>query len=98
VIVIRNGTVVTVDAADTVLFGGHVVIDGDRLAAVGAGDYPAGPGDEVIDAGLLGPDCVAAHCVWLSDHEIALVRETGTHIARNHGADGDGQRRKGARP
>ena len=33
--------------------------------------------------GLLGPDCIAAHCVWLSDTEIALMRETGTHISHN---------------
>ena len=26
---------------------------------------------------------MAAHCVWLSDTEIALMRETGTHIAHN---------------
>jgi 5-methylthioadenosine/S-adenosylhomocysteine deaminase len=39
------------------------------------------PTEVAYDAGLLGPDCVAAHCVWLSDTEIALMRETGTHIA-----------------
>jgi 5-methylthioadenosine/S-adenosylhomocysteine deaminase len=25
--------------------------------------------------------CIAAHCVWLSDTEIALMRETGTQIS-----------------
>ena len=29
------------------------------------------------------PAHVAAHCVWLSDTEIALMRETGTHISHN---------------
>ena len=41
------------------------------------------PTEIAYDAGLLGPDCVAAHCVWLSDTEIALMRETGTHISHN---------------
>jgi len=51
-IVIQGGTVLTVDAADTVHFPGHVVIDGDRITAVGAGGY-AGEvtaGTEIIDA------------------------------------------------
>jgi 5-methylthioadenosine/S-adenosylhomocysteine deaminase len=29
------------------------------------------------------PNCIAAHCVWLSDAEIALMRETGTQISHN---------------
>jgi 5-methylthioadenosine/S-adenosylhomocysteine deaminase len=41
------------------------------------------PTEVAYDAGLLGPDCVAAHCVWLTDHEISLMRETGTHISHN---------------
>lgn len=41
------------------------------------------PTEFAYDCGLLGPDCVAAHCVWLSDVEIALMRETGTHISHN---------------
>lgn len=41
------------------------------------------PTEVAYEAGILGPDCVAAHCVWLSDREIALMRETGTHIAHN---------------
>ena len=51
-IVIENGTVLTVDDTRQVYPGGHVVLDGDRIAAVGPGAY-AGPvreGDEVIDA------------------------------------------------
>jgi 5-methylthioadenosine/S-adenosylhomocysteine deaminase len=41
------------------------------------------PTEVAYDAGLLGPDCVAAHCVWLTDHELALIKETGTHISHN---------------
>jgi len=41
------------------------------------------PTEVAYDAGLLGADCVAAHCVWLTDHEIGLMRETGTHISHN---------------
>ena len=41
------------------------------------------PTEFAYDCGILGPDCIAAHCVWLSDTEIALMRETGTHISHN---------------
>jgi len=35
------------------------------------------------EAGLLGPDVLAAHCVWVDDEEIGLLRETGTKVAYN---------------
>jgi len=41
------------------------------------------PTELAYDTGLLGPDTIAAHCVWLSDTEIALMRETGTQISHN---------------
>lgn len=41
------------------------------------------PTEVAYECGILGPDCIAAHCVWLSDTEIALMRETGTHISHN---------------
>ncbi len=41
------------------------------------------PTEVAYEAGILGSDCIAAHCVWLSDREIALMRETGTHISHN---------------
>ena len=41
------------------------------------------PTEVAYDAGLLGRHTIAAHCVWLSDTEIALMRETGTQISHN---------------
>lgn len=41
------------------------------------------PAEVAYDCGILGSDCIAAHCVWLSDSEIALMRETHTHISHN---------------
>src|SRR6202012_1784989 len=35
------------------------------------------PTEVPYEAGLLGPDCVAAHCVWLSDRGLDMMRETG---------------------
>src|SRR5712692_6638044 len=39
------------------------------------------PTEVAYDCGILGRNCIAAHCVWLSDTEIALMRETGTQIS-----------------
>jgi 5-methylthioadenosine/S-adenosylhomocysteine deaminase len=41
------------------------------------------PTEVAYDTGILGRNCIAAHCVWLSDTEIALMRETGTQISHN---------------
>ena len=45
--------------------------------------YGKPPVEHVHELGLLGPDVVAAHCVWLTDREIEILRETGTHISHN---------------
>lgn len=41
------------------------------------------PAELAYENGVLGPDCVAAHCVWLSDAEIEMMAETHTSIAHN---------------
>jgi cytosine/adenosine deaminase-related metal-dependent hydrolase len=51
VIIIEGGMVLTVDDAGHVHAPGHVVIDGDRIVAVGAGRY-AGTEGVAANAGL----------------------------------------------
>jgi 5-methylthioadenosine/S-adenosylhomocysteine deaminase len=41
------------------------------------------PTEVAYECGILGSNCIAAHCVWLSDAEIALMRETNTQISHN---------------
>ena len=41
------------------------------------------PTEVAYDCGILGRNCIAAHCVWLSDIEIALMRETSTQVSHN---------------
>ena len=61
---IRHATVLTVDAADTVLRDATVVIDGDTITGVlPAGQEPTTPVDHTIDAegGFVLPGLVNAH-------------------------------------
>jgi len=39
------------------------------------------PLEVMRDRGVLGPDTVVAHCVWLDDNEIRILAETGTAVA-----------------
>ena len=45
------------------------------------------PVELAYEAGILGPDCVAAHCVHLSENEIRLLAETGTSVSHNAGSN-----------
>ncbi|KAE8446344.1 hypothetical protein EG329_012093 [Mollisiaceae sp. DMI_Dod_QoI] len=45
------------------------------------------PVEMAYEAGILGPDCVAAHCVHLSDNEMRLLAETGTSVSHNAGSN-----------
>jgi 5-methylthioadenosine/S-adenosylhomocysteine deaminase len=33
------------------------------------------------DLGLLGPDVLAAHCIWLSDEDVGILADTGTSVS-----------------
>jgi 5-methylthioadenosine/S-adenosylhomocysteine deaminase len=43
--------------------------------------YGRRPVEVAYDCGVLGPDCVAAHCIWVSDDELALLRESRTNVS-----------------
>ncbi len=43
--------------------------------------YGKRPGEHMFDLDVLGRDVLAAHCVWLSDKEIRLLKETGTAVS-----------------
>lgn len=45
------------------------------------------PTELAYELGFLGPDVLAAHCVHLSDDEIRMMAETGTHISHNPGSN-----------
>jgi 5-methylthioadenosine/S-adenosylhomocysteine deaminase len=45
--------------------------------------YGKRPVEHAYDLGILGKDCVAAHCVWLNDREIQLLKETETNVSHN---------------
>jgi 5-methylthioadenosine/S-adenosylhomocysteine deaminase len=51
-VIVTNGSVVTLDDANTAFFPGHVVTEGNRITAVGEGPYtgPLGPTDVTVDA------------------------------------------------
>lgn len=39
----------------------------------------AGEAEALYEFGALGPNTLLAHSIWLSDHELDLIRETGAH-------------------
>jgi 5-methylthioadenosine/S-adenosylhomocysteine deaminase len=41
------------------------------------------PFDYLDEIGFLGPEVTAAHAVWLSDHEINVIKSSGTKISHN---------------
>jgi len=43
--------------------------------------YSKMPIEHFRELGVLGPDVVLAHCVWLSDNEIMILRNTDTNVA-----------------
>lgn len=45
--------------------------------------FGATPTRHLQNLGLLGPDVLGAHCIWLSDEDIELFARTGTKVAHN---------------
>ncbi len=45
--------------------------------------YGKTPTRHLHDLGLLAPDVLGAHCIWLSDDDIGLLRDSGTRVAHN---------------
>nr|MCU0507078.1 amidohydrolase family protein [Anaerolineae bacterium] len=41
------------------------------------------PTEHLNNLGLLGPDVLGAHCIWLTDSDIELFARTGTKVAHN---------------
>jgi len=61
-VVFRNATVLTMDDAHTVLTGADVLVDGERIAAVGTGlEVPAGTAEIDATGGIVMPGMIDTH-------------------------------------
>lgn len=49
--------------------------------------YGKTPTEFLYDLGVLGPDTIAAHCIHMTDHDLALLHETGTKVAHCIGSN-----------
>jgi 5-methylthioadenosine/S-adenosylhomocysteine deaminase len=45
--------------------------------------YGKRPIEQAYNLGVLGEDCVAAHCVWVADREMRILKDTKTHVVHN---------------
>ncbi|WP_437875293.1 amidohydrolase family protein [Sorangium sp. So ce513] len=71
---VRAGIVYTADASDRVLPGGWILVEGDKIAAMGGKGAPEPTADQVIDASrhMVLPGLINAHwheCFVAPDHE-----------------------------
>jgi 5-methylthioadenosine/S-adenosylhomocysteine deaminase len=68
--------------ADDLGTGIHMHLS-ESLAAIKSTEELFGrpPTQVAFDCGLLGPDCVAAHCLYLSDRDLRLLRDTRTNVS-----------------
>jgi cytosine/adenosine deaminase-related metal-dependent hydrolase len=69
-IIIENCAVATVDAHGTEHASGHVVVDGGRIVAVGAGPAPAGPAQAAGVRRVDGSDCLATPGLVNTHHHL----------------------------
>ncbi len=81
-LLVGNGTVFTLGAANRVIPDGGVLIEGDRIAAVGPTEALAGRADERIDAGgrLIMPGLVCAHHHFYSTYACGLGSEPAANF------------------
>ena len=84
---IENGTVLPMTRDGGIIDGGHVLIEGDRIAAVARGPAPDRPGLQRLDArgGIIMPGLVDAHAH--AGH--ALTKSLGTSAREWMGLAGD---------
>lgn len=64
----------------------HLCESEQEVAEVQA-KYGKTPMEIAYESGCLGPDTVAAHCVHLTDRDIALLAETGTAVSYDPGSN-----------
>jgi 5-methylthioadenosine/S-adenosylhomocysteine deaminase len=58
----------------------HVAQSSNEVSAV-RGRYGCSPVEYLRDAGALGPNVVAAHCVYAGQSDLDILRDTGTTVA-----------------
>ena len=58
--------------------------------------HGASPVRYLNSIGLLGPDVLGAHCIWLDDDDIRIMAETGATVGPLPGVQYEGGRRRGA--
>jgi 5-methylthioadenosine/S-adenosylhomocysteine deaminase len=68
--------------ADELGTGIHMHLS-ESMAAIEMSEQLFGrrPTQVAYDCGLLGPDCVAAHCLYLSDQDLKMLSETHTNVS-----------------
>jgi 5-methylthioadenosine/S-adenosylhomocysteine deaminase len=70
------------DAAAELGVGTHIHLAETREELEGARQrWDASPVAATAGAGLLERDCLAAHCIWVDDADIALLRDAGASVA-----------------
>lgn len=60
----------------------HLAETEDEVQTI-QGRYKMTPTAWLDSVGLLGPDVIAAHCVWVNDDDLAILKRTGTKVAHN---------------
>ena len=72
------------ELADSLNIGIHIHLSESQQEVASALEvFGARPVEVAERYGLLGPDCVAAHCVWLTEGDISILADTRTHVSHN---------------